>query len=241
MFHVEHQDRIAESIAAESRSLGVLLSEADSERLALHLELVLAANATTNLTAVTETREAIRLHVLDSLAAAPLLAAAPPGPFVDIGSGAGYPGIPLAIATGRAVTLLESNGKKARFLESVVSDLRLEANVASARAEEWALRMPEAYAAATARAVSSLASLEELAAPLLHIGGHLLALKGRRMTDEEDRARRAGDVVGLRLIRVASLSVPGADERTVYLFAKTGPPVRPLPRRPGAAQKRPLG
>jgi 16S rRNA (guanine527-N7)-methyltransferase len=218
-------------IAAESREVGLL---------ARHLSLVYEANEALNLTSIPAS-DAVALHVLDSCAALPFLDRAPAGRFADLGSGAGYPAIPLAVLSGRTVDLVESVGKKAHFLEHVVQTLCLEATVRPLRAEELAEQCPRGFAAVTARALSALPSLVELAAPLLEREGWLVCLKGRPDADELRRGDLAGGLCGLRRIDTASIEVPGADvARTVVLYRSVGPSKVALPRRNGMAQRKPL-
>ena len=182
--------------------LALRLDPALAEPLARYLALLLRWNATYNLTAIRDPREMVTKHLLDSLAMAPYVALVPT--LADLGTGAGLPGIPLAIAVpGLRVTLVESNGKKARFLREAVRVLGLpNARVAHSRAE--ALDEPGAYAAITARA---LATLDRI----VKVGGHLLAPHGRllAMKAETVEVEAAALPAGWRLAAVHPLQVPG--------------------------------
>lgn len=209
-----------------------------------HTRLVLEANKTTNLTRIAEWDEAMRLHVVDSLMCLPEINEAPKGSVVDIGSGAGYPGIPLAIVTGRRVVLLESINKKASFLEAAVRELRLgKVSVLAQRAEEAAL-LPEnrgSYSIVVARAVTSLGSLVELASPFLASGGVLVALKGSPEEAELAAARRTAAHVGMSEASIRRAVLPeGGEQRTFVTYVRTGKPKIRLPRRTGLAQRNPL-
>lgn len=238
MFHVKHED-LAERLIERAGNFHSL-SPTQAELLARHLCLVLEHNQRLNLTRITDPNVAISKHILDSLSVVPIVGSCLPGRIADLGSGAGYPGIPIAVATGRHVTLVESVGKKAAFLSDVVNELGLDVAVAPVRAEELALAHPESFSAVLARALSSLPSLVELAAPLLTRGGCLIALKGRLDEDERIRAERVGEIVGLSLVRLVPLTVPDADERYAAVFEATCASRQRLPRRSGLAQKRPL-
>jgi 16S rRNA (guanine527-N7)-methyltransferase len=193
-----------------------------------------------NLTSI-DAADAVALHVLDSLTALRALQAAPMGPFADLGSGPGYPGIPLSIVSGRAVALVESVKKKASFLERVIGDLRLEATVHPIRAEELALEMPGRFSAVTARALSSLPALVELATPLLAPGGVLICMKARLDDEELRRGDLAGALCGLQRESIDRVSVPGIDvERTIVTYRRSSLSRVRLPRRPGMAQRQPL-
>jgi 16S rRNA (guanine527-N7)-methyltransferase len=221
-------------------AMGVAADETAVEALALHLEMLAEANATFNLTAIAP-EQAVALHLLDSLAALPFLADAPAGEFADLGSGAGFPGIPLAILSERPVALVESVGKKAAFLERVVATLRLKASVHGIRAEELGKLHPASYFAVTARAVSSLPALVELASPLLVQNGVLICLKGAPEESELARGDIAASRCGMARIITRAVSVPGVDaQRTVVVYRRRGKSDASLPRRNGMAQRQPL-
>jgi 16S rRNA (guanine527-N7)-methyltransferase len=161
------------------------LDPALSEPLARYLALMLRWNAAYNLTAIRDPREMVTKHLLDSLAMAAFVGPAAHVPtLADLGTGAGLPGIPLAIAhPNLRVTLVESNGKKARFMREVLRQLGLgNAEVAESRIE--AFDRPGAFAAITARALATLPLILELGGHLIAPGGVLLAMKGARPDEE---------------------------------------------------------
>ncbi len=221
-------------------AMGISVDEATASALVRHLELVLEANERMNLTSI-EPDDAVPLHILDSCAALGALDDAPGGAFADVGSGAGYPGIPLAILSGRPVDLIESVRKKAAFLDGVVRDLRLNATVHPIRAEELALSRGGAYAAVTARAVAALPSLVELAAPLLALGGCFICLKARPTTEELSAGDAAAALCGMTPGRLKPVLVPFVDgARVLVIYEKASQPRVKLPRRTGLAQRDPL-
>ncbi|KRG46045.1 16S rRNA (guanine(527)-N(7))-methyltransferase RsmG [Stenotrophomonas panacihumi] len=177
------------------------LDAAFAEPLGAYLALLARWNRTYNLTAIRDPREMVTRHLLDSLAMRPYIEA---GRLADLGTGPGLPGIPLAITRpGLQVTLVESNGKKARFMREAVRQLGLgNARVAESRAE--ALDEPAAYDHLTARALDTLAGIIEVGGHLLRPGGTLLAMKGV-YPHEEIAALPAGWSVGT----VHPLTVPG--------------------------------
>lgn len=242
MFHVKPPGTAPpteESIAAALSAAGLIVTSAEVSLLRAHAAAVLVANEVTNLTRITEPEDFVRLHIVDSLM--PLhyadLAA---GTLIDIGSGAGFPGIPLAIM-GCGVTLCEARKKKAGYLSKWVADLGLAAQVLPLRAEEVAAG-DRSYDWVLMRAVSSLASLVELAAPLLNPGGRMISMKGVRTSEEEDRAARASRMTGMELESIAEYQLPGGSEqRTLYTYVRSGPAKIRLPRRQGLAQTEPLG
>ncbi|MBE2211485.1 MAG: 16S rRNA (guanine(527)-N(7))-methyltransferase RsmG [Xanthomonadaceae bacterium] len=178
-------------------------ADALTPSLLAYLALLVRWNATYNLTAIRDPREMVTKHLLDSLVMAPFV---PDAPLADLGTGPGLPGIPLAIARpGCTVTLVESNGKKARFLREAVRTLKLtNARIAESRAE--ALAEPGAYAAITARALATLDRIIEVGGHLLGPDGQLLAMKAGTVAEEA-----AALPTGWRLAAVHELCVPGLD------------------------------
>ncbi len=175
-------------------------------------------------------------------------AAAGAGRFADLGAGAGVPGIPLALAAPwLSLTLIESVGKKCRFLEHAVAvcDVSTRVSVACERSERLAAlgaEGREAFAGVLAKAVGPLATVVELGAPLLRAGGVLLASKtGRALEGELPQGEVAGTACGLALRRVAPLPRSPLDDSVCVVFEKTGPTPDWLPRREGLARSRPLG
>ena len=195
------------------------LDPALASPLLAYLALLDRWNRTYNLTAIRDPREMVGKHLLDSLAMHRALDqfAIATGTLADLGTGAGLPGIPLALAKpALQVTLVESNGKKARFLREAVRTLGLaNARVAESRAE--ALDEPGAYDAITARALATLPLIIELGGHLLKPGGRLLAMKGAVPDDEI-----AGLPAGWRVETVHQLTVPGlAAERHLVVVGRT--------------------
>lgn len=229
-------------LAEGLRGLGLVCPPAVLESACRYLSQVLGLNEQQNLTRIHEPRSAVRLHLLDSLAALPEVDACPPGPLLDIGTGGGFPGVPLALASRRPTVLLDSSQKKIRAVGMALLAARIEGvSAVAARAEEFAGEHPEEFAVVVTRAVSTLPSLVELASPLLALGGHAVFLKGAPDAQEVKSGDAAARKSGLVRTSTRQLELPGASERrTVLVYEKTGPPAVELPRRVGAAQKRPL-
>lgn len=231
---------IEEQIVGGAHELGLEVPPEALAALVLHMRRVLEANAVMNLTSIPEP-DFVSLHVLDSLSALPYLNDEPAGRFADLGSGAGYPGIPLAIMTGRPVSLVESVQKKAAFLVSVCEELRLESTVHAIRAEELAIEQPRSFPVVVARALSALPSLVELASPLLVMGGALICLKGNPLASELERGDAVAVRCGMERERTDSIVVPLVDAvRTVVVYRKSAESKVRLPRRNGMAQRQPL-
>ena len=186
-----------------------------------------------------------RVHVADSLNGLEVSELASAKRIADLGSGAGFPGLVLAIFLAAArVDLIESISRKCEFLrEAIERTGTANARVICERAEAWAAGDGrEAYDAVTARAVGGLATLAELASPLLSEGGVLVAWKGRRETGEEERLARAAAGLAMEPVEVRAVTpYPGSRDRHIHLLRKNGPTPGGLPRRPGFAAKRPFG
>lgn len=185
----------------------------------------------------------VRQHLADSLVALELDEVREARRIVDIGSGAGPPGIVLAIARpDAAVALLEANARKCAFLGRLIGRCGLEnATVVNARAETWPAGLGR-FDLATARALAPLEVVAEYAAPLLVVGGTLIAWRGRREPESERAADRAAPRLGLEVGEVRSV-VPfsGAENRHLHLMSKVVETPSAFPRRAGIALKRPLG
>ncbi len=201
-------------------------------------------------TSVSDPAAALDVHVADSLSALELPGVAGARRVADLGAGAGFPGLVLAIALPRArVDLIESAGRKAALIERLAREAEIEnARAVTARAEDWGARPPalgggaEAYDLVTARALASLPVLCEYAAPLLRRDGRLVAWKGRRAADEEEAGARAAERLGLALESVVAVTpFEGSRDRHLHVFRKLAPTPEGFPRRPGMARKRPLG
>jgi 16S rRNA (guanine527-N7)-methyltransferase len=224
----------------ELRELHALPAGAEAQLLAL---LELLATDPLAPTTVTDPVAAVDVHLADSLVALSLDPVRSARTIVDIGSGAGFPGLPLAIALPAAsVSLLESNGRKADFLERAVAAAGL-ANVVvvRARAEEWPDGIGR-FDLGCARALAPLAVVAEYAVPLLMLGGSLVAWKGHREPDEEESGLRAAAELGLELAEIRQVQpFVDAEARHLYLMSKVRSTPDRFPRRSGFARKRPLG
>jgi 16S rRNA (guanine527-N7)-methyltransferase len=217
-----------------------LPAEAVDQLKALHRLLVEDPLAPT---AVRDPVKAIDDHVADSLVALELEPVRAARNLADLGSGAGLPGLPLAIALPQAsVSLVESASRRCAFLARAVAATRTaNAQVVNTRAESW----PEGVAAfdvITARALAPLPVVVEYAAPLLTVGGMLVAWRGRRNHPDEAAAARAASYLGLEPIEIRHMQpFTGAQHRHLHLMSKVMDTPAGFPRRPGMALKRPLG
>lgn len=198
-------------------------------------------NQVMNLTAITEPEQVARLHFLDCIA---LLGAANfyGKSVIDVGCGAGFPGVPLKIAEPSIqLTLLDSLKKRMDWLSATLPDLGIEAQCVAARAEEYALEHREAYDIAVSRAVARLTMLAELCLPLVRVGGHFVAMKSADSDEELSQAARAIATLGGKVTRIWDYPVPGTDavHRAVVITKVKATP-KPYPRRFAKIKQQPL-
>ncbi|MEW6224268.1 MAG: 16S rRNA (guanine(527)-N(7))-methyltransferase RsmG [Chloroflexota bacterium] len=233
------------ALDAGLRALDLGLEPAAREAIDTHARFLLAWTAAINLTAIRDPAEVARLHIVDSLSAVPLLRGLGVRGLLDLGSGGGYPGLPLAAAlpADRAL-LVDSVAKKVRFLDTVIRATGLASRVHAepARAEALA-RDPsdrEAWPAVTARAVAGLGELVEVALPLVAPGGVLVAWKRAPLDDE--LAAAAGALAALRAgaVTVRESGVPGLEAHRLVVVARGGPIDPRYPRDPAERRRHPL-
>lgn len=208
-----------------------------------YLNSILEANKITNLTRITDGEQARLLHIEDSLVSLPEVNEAPAGLYGDLGSGGGFPGVPLALATGRKTLLVDSVKKKMAIVQSALDDLSLSEQIStsSERIEDLPLEYKEKFAVLTARALSKLVSLIELASPLLKKGGRLVCYKAQLSSEELEEALAVQDLIGMKMISQREICLSdGETTRTIVVFEKIGKSRIKLPRRVGLAQKQPL-
>jgi 16S rRNA (guanine527-N7)-methyltransferase len=231
----------APTFAPAAAALGIEFEPGDVETLGRYLALLFQANKAFNLTAVTDPEEAWTRHILDSLTLLPLLAEMPGGSsVVDVGSGGGLPGIPLAIVLpALKFTLLEATGKKVEFLSRATSVLGLR-NVAvvNDRAERAGQdpRHRERYDVVVARAVGPLAVIAELTVPLEKVGGRVLLIKGQKADEELAAAKQA--LHELHAVHAGTIDTPTG--RIVVLEKPRKTPAK-FPRKDGEPKRAPLG
>jgi 16S rRNA (guanine527-N7)-methyltransferase len=210
-----------------------------------HARLLLAWTAAINLTAIRDPAGVARLHVLDSLAAVPLLADRRPAGLLDLGSGGGYPGLPLALALGAdRVLLVDSVAKKVAFLRTVIAATGLGDHAVAEAVRSEALardrRDREAWPIVTARAVADLAELVEIGLPLVAPGGVLVAWKREPLDDELAAARPALRALRAGPVTIHATPVPGLEEHRLVLIPRGGPIEARFPRDPAERRRRPL-
>ena len=232
-------------IANVSRLIGVKLSPRQIKYFEEYERELMIWNEKFNLTAIREAEDIRTKHFLDSLTPYSEMLASTPERLVDVGTGAGFPGIPLKILfPNMQLTLVESVGKKAGFCRHIVDTLALEnVEVLSTRAEELGQNPAyrEKYDWAMGRAVAAMPVLAEYLLPLVKIGGAMLALKGENAHAEAQSADKAFRVLGGSLRKISKVILPGVvDERYLVIVDKKAATPLQFPRRTGLAQKKPL-
>jgi 16S rRNA (guanine527-N7)-methyltransferase len=237
-------------LLAGASALGLRLTREQQASFTLYYEELVAWNQKFNLTAITEYEQVQIRHFLDSLSC--LLAQEArqalgrrEARMIDVGSGAGFPGIPLKLVCANAqLTLLEATGKKVTFLESLIQQLGLQtASAIKARAEDLGHdpEHRERYDLALARAVAELPVVAEYTLPFCKIGGWVIAQKGEAGAAEAWSAERAIRLLGGELRRIVHVELPGLPEdRSLVVVEKVSPTPAAYPRRPGIPSKRPL-
>lgn len=219
--------------------LGLALDEKTADTLCAFGAAVVEQNKVMNLTAITEPDQVAKLHLLDSLSVLAVKDLSGKR-LVDVGCGAGFPGVPLKIACpGMELTLLDSLGKRMNWLETILPQLGVEANCVTARAEEFVAGVRESYDFATSRAVARLNILLELSAPFVKVGGYVLAMKGTAAAEELEEAKKAIKTLGLKLEEVREFPVDGT-AHTVIVLKKIAPTPAKYPRRFAKIKQAPL-
>jgi 16S rRNA (guanine527-N7)-methyltransferase len=219
-----------------------VLDPAGREALGTVLELLAQERA--SVSSVVDKR-AWRVHVGDSLTGLEVGELRAAGRIGDVGAGAGFPGLALAVALPDAhVDLIESVSRKCEFMRRAIAAAGIaNAAVLDTRSEEWAgTDGRESYDVVTARAVGRLSTLAELASPLLKPNGVLIAWKGKRDEDEEQQLARASGSLAMRSEQILDVGDrAGSKHRHLHIIRKVGPTPADLPRRPGVAKNRPRG
>lgn len=245
---MEHEDmnQRAEELISLLSSYGIEASPNQIALLLQHLNLVIEKNKEFNLTRIVDLEDALSLHILDSLLPLKLEAfsSIPSPSFVDIGTGAGFPGIPLGIMTGYHGLLIDSVGKKVEADKHFIEQLSLSAlfDVRKMRAEELDKSMTSAFGFVIARAVAQTDVLLEYAQPFLKMGGLLIIEKAHPSDDEIAAAARAAALCGMTMVSRETFDLPrDLGHRELLVFKKTGRSKIRLPRPVGIAKSQPLG
>jgi 16S rRNA (guanine527-N7)-methyltransferase len=237
---VAHDEKVQDAPPLPGRSLD------DAQRATITVVLELLASERASVSSVTDFERAWKVHVADSLTGLEVAELRKASKIADIGSGAGFPGLVLAVALPAAqVDLIESVSRKCDFIQRAIELAKIpNARVLNLRSEDLA-RDPAArdsYQAVTARAVGRLSTLAELASPLLEENGVLVAWKGKRDPDEEAQLANAASSLAMKPGKILPVGpYAGSQHRHLHVLRKVGPTPEKLPRRAGMAKKRPRG
>ena len=234
---------IREELVKKGKKMGLKIESRQADAFQTYLELLLSWNEKMNLTAITEPGEVLEKHFLDSLTPLLALPIKQGGKLIDVGTGAGFPGIPLKILRPDIeLTLLDGLNKRLTFLGEVCESLGIEANRVHKRAEEAGLdkKMREAYDVAIARAVAPMNILCEYCIPLIKMKGYFIAMKGPGAEKELEEAEHALEQLGGERARVHGLTLPGGEERNLVVVQKRRFTPKGYPRHGGTITKHPL-
>ena len=234
----------AEILAARGAEAQLSFTEEQLAQFTRYYELLVETNKVMNLTAITEPEEVAVKHMVDSLLA--YEDGMQGKTLVDVGTGAGFPGAPLKIyCPSLKVTLVDSLGKRLRFLEQVIDELGLKGiRCEHLRAEDAgrSKKHREQYDYVTARAVARLSVLSEYCLPLAKKGGQFIALKGSRFAEEIEEGEAAVKILGGKIISAEPVKLPGLDDgRAIIKIAKIKATPAQYPRKAGTPEKQPLG
>lgn len=209
----------------------------------IYYQKLVEVNTYMNLTAITDKEEVYNKHFLDSLSILNAIPFDMNFTLCDVGSGAGFPSIPLAIACNNVkVTIIDALNKRIRFLNDLISDLKLDnAEAYHKRAEEYAKEKRETFDVVTARAVARLNVLAELCMPLVRVNGLFVAMKGQTGKEELDEAKRAIDTLGGKVINIIEFELPDdAGKREIIVIKKVKETPSKYPRAFAKIKERPL-
>ena len=227
-----------QTLSAGLPIVGLELEDSIQDTLCAFGRAMVKQNEVMNLTGITDDKGVANLHLLDSLT---VMACADLNgkTLIDVGCGAGFPGVPLAIASGAKITLLDSLGKRMKWLEEILPQLGIEAECVTARAEEAVATRRESYDFATSRAVARLNILLELTAPYVKVGGAVLAMKGALAKEELAEAASAIKKLGLKLEDVREFPIDGTNHAVIVLRKVSSTP-KQFPRRFAKIKQSPL-
>lgn len=234
---------IRESLIQKAGEAGIKINEVQAQSFQTYLELLLEWNEKMNLTAITDPEEIVEKHFVDSLTLLTACKIKPGVKLIDVGTGAGFPGIPLKIMRPDVqLTLLDSLNKRLNFLGEVCGALGLESVRVHRRAEEAGLdrKMRESYDIAVARAVAPLNVLCEYCLPLVKMKGYFVAMKGPGVQKELEEAKSALNLLGGTDVELKSFQLPTAGERSIVVVQKKEFTPKGYPRHGGTIAKHPL-
>jgi len=236
-------NQFSDKLISIGKQINVDINEEQANKFYKYMELLLEWNEKMNLTAITEPDEVILKHFIDSITVEKYINKE--AKIIDVGTGAGFPGIPLSIIRNDLnITLMDSLNKRIRFLDEVIEKNNLiNVDTVHSRAEELARNTDyrEKFDVATSRAVASLNVLLEYMVPFIKVGGYCICMKGSNVDEELDNAKKALDVLNCKVEKVERFNLPGSDYgRNIIIIKKIGKTSKKYPRKPGTPAKEPL-
>ena len=237
-------DFISKSLLKEKAAeYGVNLDEKALERFDIYARLLVDWNEKINLTAITEPDEIVIKHFVDSLSVFTAIDIPEGAKVIDVGTGAGFPGVAMLIARPDLdITLMDSTNKKLNVIRDILENMGLEANVVHKRAEEagQSKDFRECYDFATARAVSNLRDLSEFCLPFVKVGGTFISMKSAKADEEIEEGKKAISVLGGKIKEKKTFELEEAGERTIILIEKSSSTPAKYPRPSAKMAKNPI-
>lgn len=236
---------IRNELMEKAKAIGVKISAAQAEQFQVYLDLLLERNEVVNLTAITDPHEAVVKHFVDSLTLLKAVEIKKGAKLIDVGTGAGFPGLPVKILRPDIeLTLLDSLNKRLVFLKDVCTAIGVDAVCIHKRAEEAGrdVKLRESFDVATARAVANMNTLAEYCIPLIKMKGIFAAMKGPGLEDELTAARRAISTLGCKIVKNVPFTLPdeAQSERNIAVMQKIVYTPKTYPRHGGTITKKPL-
>jgi len=227
------------------KELGISLSPFQIRQFLTYYEMLVTWNEKMNLTAITEYEEVMKKHFIDSISLIKAYDVSQNKRLIDVGTGAGFPGLALKIAyPNLQVTLLDSLQKRVQFLDAVIEELHLEGiETFHGRAEDYAKKpeFREQFDLSVSRAVANLSTLTEYCLPFVKIGGKFISYKSEKISEEQDAAKNAIEILGGKVSGQISFQLPQSDiYRNLFVIEKVKSTPKKYPRKAGLPGKEPL-
>ena len=238
-----NKEDFKKELKEKAQKINIDLNENQIEQFYTYMKLLLEWNTKMNLTAITDCKEIILKHFIDSLTIAKYIKK--DQALIDVGSGAGFPGIPLKIYREDIdITLLDSLNKRINFLNEVIKELKLEKiRAIHSRVEEFGKnkKYRESFDVSTSRAVANLTTLSEYILPLVKVGGESICMKGSEVTEELKNSKKAIEILGGKIEKVDEFELANTDnKRNIIVISKIKETPKKYPRKPGTPSKEPL-